>query len=207
MQQAVGLAPKSDRHDKGIGDQLGSHGATHRPTDDAPGVEVEGYGNIEPALGGPDVGKIGDPLLVGRRRLENPVQDVRRSCVTLAASSRARRQRKVARTAVSAAAAHSFRKCYGTELTSMAVLKWCQETGVDWHYIQPGKPMQNGFLESFNGSFRDECLNETVFPSLSHARASRRYGFTPARRVCCRAVQAIPLFLRPPMPASRRRLG
>lgn len=51
----------------------------------------------------------------------------------------------------------------GTELTSMAVLKWCQETGVDWHYIQPGKPMQNGLVESFNGSFRDECLNETLF--------------------------------------------
>ncbi len=42
----------------------------------------------------------------------------------------------------------------GTELTSMAVLKWCQATGVDWHYIQPVKPMQNGFVESFNGSFR-----------------------------------------------------
>ncbi len=51
----------------------------------------------------------------------------------------------------------------GTELTSMAVLKWRQEIGVDWHYIQPGKPMQNGFVESFNGSFRDECLNETLF--------------------------------------------
>ena len=59
----------------------------------------------------------------------------------------------------------------GTELTSMAVLKWCQETGVDWHYIQPGKPMQNGFIESFNGSFRDECLNETLFTSLSEARS------------------------------------
>lgn len=34
----------------------------------------------------------------------------------------------------------------GTELTSMAVLKWCQETGVEWHYIQPGKPMQNGLV-------------------------------------------------------------
>lgn len=34
----------------------------------------------------------------------------------------------------------------GTELTNLAVLKWCQETGVDWHYIQPGKPMQNGFI-------------------------------------------------------------
>jgi putative transposase len=59
----------------------------------------------------------------------------------------------------------------GTELTSMAVLKWCQETGVDWHYIQPGKPMQNGFVESFNGSFRDECLNETLFTPLAEARS------------------------------------
>tara|TARA_R110002124_G_C8692238_1_gene493165 strand:- start:135 stop:461 length:327 start_codon:yes stop_codon:yes gene_type:complete len=59
----------------------------------------------------------------------------------------------------------------GTKLTSMAVLKWCQETGVNWHYIQPGKPMQNGFVESFNGSFRDECLNETLFSSLAEARS------------------------------------
>jgi putative transposase len=59
----------------------------------------------------------------------------------------------------------------GTELTSMAVLKWCQETNVEWHYIQPGKPMQNGFVESFNGSFRDECLNETLFSSLAEARS------------------------------------
>lgn len=58
----------------------------------------------------------------------------------------------------------------GTELTSVAVLKWCQETGVEWHYIQPGKPMQNGFVESFNGSFRDECLNEQLFSSISEAR-------------------------------------
>lgn len=52
----------------------------------------------------------------------------------------------------------------------MAVLKWCQTTGVEWHYIAPGKPMQNGFVESFNGSFRDECLNETLFSSVTHAR-------------------------------------
>ncbi len=58
----------------------------------------------------------------------------------------------------------------GTELTSMAILKWCQETKIDWHYIAPGKPMQNGFVESFNGSFRDECLNETLFSSLTEAR-------------------------------------
>ncbi|RYE36721.1 MAG: transposase [Hyphomicrobiales bacterium] len=60
----------------------------------------------------------------------------------------------------------------GTEMTSMAILKWCQESKVEWHYIAPGKPMQNGFVESFNGSFRDECLNETLFSSLAQARAA-----------------------------------
>lgn len=58
----------------------------------------------------------------------------------------------------------------GTEFTSMAILKWCQETKIGWYYIAPGKPMQNGFVESFNGSFRDECLNETLFSSLTDAR-------------------------------------
>ena len=58
----------------------------------------------------------------------------------------------------------------GTELTSTAVLKWVQETGIDWHYIQPGKPTQNAFIESFNGRLRDECLNETLFSSLHDAR-------------------------------------
>ena len=52
----------------------------------------------------------------------------------------------------------------------MAVLRWCQETRINWDYIAPGKPMQNGFIESFNGSFRDELLNETLFSSLADAR-------------------------------------
>ena len=59
----------------------------------------------------------------------------------------------------------------GTELTSMAILKWSQDVGIEWHYIAPGKPQQNGFVESFNGRLRDECLNETLFASLSHARS------------------------------------
>lgn len=58
----------------------------------------------------------------------------------------------------------------GTELTSTAMLRWQQESGVEWHYIQPGKPIQNAFVESFNGRLRDECLNETAFRSLAHAR-------------------------------------
>src|SRR5215471_8306903 len=60
----------------------------------------------------------------------------------------------------------------GTELTSMAILRWSQETGIEWHYIAPGKPQQNAFIESFNGRLRDELLNETLFSSLAHARAA-----------------------------------
>jgi transposase InsO family protein len=48
----------------------------------------------------------------------------------------------------------------GTEFTSKAILKWANDNGVEWYYIDPGKPQQNGYIESFNGSLRDECLNE-----------------------------------------------
>lgn len=48
----------------------------------------------------------------------------------------------------------------------MAILSWCQDTAIQWHYIAPGKPMQNGFIESFNGRFRDEVL----FSTLADAR-------------------------------------
>jgi putative transposase len=58
----------------------------------------------------------------------------------------------------------------GTEFTSTAVLKWCQEQGIRWDYIQPGKPYQNGYIESFNGKLRDECLNENLFINLQEAR-------------------------------------
>ena len=58
----------------------------------------------------------------------------------------------------------------GTELTSMAILKWSQDAGIVWHYIAPGKPTQNAFIESFNGRLRDELLNEVLFTSLAHAR-------------------------------------
>jgi putative transposase len=58
----------------------------------------------------------------------------------------------------------------GTELTSNAVLSWSDEATIDWDYIAPGRPMQNDYVESFNGRMRDELLNETPFLSLGHAR-------------------------------------
>ena len=58
----------------------------------------------------------------------------------------------------------------GTELTSNAILGWADERSVAWHYIQPGKPVQNAFAESFIGRLRDELLNDTLFRSIAHAR-------------------------------------
>ncbi len=58
----------------------------------------------------------------------------------------------------------------GTELTSHAILHWQEERLVLWHYIAPGKPQQNGFVQGFNGRFRDECLNEHLLSSLAAAR-------------------------------------
>lgn len=58
----------------------------------------------------------------------------------------------------------------GTEFTSHAIFAWAKDHAVDWHYIAPGKPMQNGFVESFNGRMRDELLNEALFFGIDHAR-------------------------------------
>jgi putative transposase len=60
----------------------------------------------------------------------------------------------------------------GMEFTSTAILSWCQRTEISWHNIAPGKPVQNGFIESFNGGLRDKLLKDTLFPSLNHARAT-----------------------------------
>ncbi len=58
----------------------------------------------------------------------------------------------------------------GTKLASHAILRWQQERGVAWHSIAPGKPQQNGFVESLDRRLRDECLNEHLFGSLPAAR-------------------------------------
>ena len=72
----------------------------------------------------------------------------------------------------------------GTEFTSRAILKWADKNGVLWHYIDPGKPQQNAFIESFNGSLRDELLNEEIFDTLDDARrklALWRYDYNALR--------------------------
>jgi len=117
---------------------------------------------------------VSDALSDGRRfRVLAIVDDFTRECLTLVADTSLSGHR-VARE-LNALIAVRGRPALivsdnGTELTSLAILHWQQERGVAWHYIQPGKPIQNAFVESFNGRLRDELLNETAFRSLRHTR-------------------------------------
>ena len=58
----------------------------------------------------------------------------------------------------------------GTEMIRSAMFSWCRKTKIDWHYIAPGKSTQNIFIESLDGSFPEECLNETLLSPLAEAR-------------------------------------
>ena len=117
---------------------------------------------------------VSDAFTDGRRfRVLAVVDDFSRECLALVADmslSGLRVMRELTAIMARRGRPKTIVSDNGTELTSMAVLKWCQDTGIDWHYIAPGKPMQNAFVESFNGSFRDELLNETLFSSLTEAR-------------------------------------
>lgn len=119
---------------------------------------------------------LGDALIDGRRfRILAVVDDFTRECLCLVADTSLTGLRVTRELDAIIATRGRPALCVsdnGTELTSMAILRWCQETGVEWHYIAPGKPTQNAFIESFNGRLRDELLNETLFVSLAHARAA-----------------------------------
>jgi putative transposase len=115
-----------------------------------------------------------DQIVTGRRfRVLNVVDDVTRECLA-AVPDTSISGRRVVRELTDLIALRGkpgmIVSDNGTELTSNAVLAWCGELGVEWHYIAPGKPMQNGYVESFNGHMRDELLNETLFLSTNHAR-------------------------------------
>jgi hypothetical protein len=118
---------------------------------------------------------VSDAFACGRRfRILCVVYDYTRECLALVADTSLSGAR-VARELDSLAAVRgkplTVVSDNGTELTSTSILRWSQERQVEWHYIMPGKPTQNAFVESFNGRLRDECLNETLFTSLAHARS------------------------------------
>ena len=116
-----------------------------------------------------------DQLENGRRfRVLNIVDDVTRECLAAVPDtsiSGIRVVRELAGVIARRGKPEMIVSDNGTELTSSAVLKWAQDQRIAWHYIAPGKPMQNGYVESFNGRMRDELLNETVFTSLLQVRA------------------------------------
>ena len=119
---------------------------------------------------------VSDQLTDGRRfRVLTVVDDCTRECLALIADtslSGARVARELATLLETRGKPITVVSDNGTEFTSNAILVFADEHKIDWHYIAPGKPMENGFVESFNGSFRDECLNETLFSSLAQARAA-----------------------------------
>jgi putative transposase len=115
-----------------------------------------------------------DQFARGRRfRILNIVDDVTRECLA-AIPDTSISGRRVARELTAVIEKRGKPQMIvsdnGTEFTSNAILSWTEDHRVEWHYIAPGKPMQNGYIESFNGRMRDELLNETLFLDLDQAR-------------------------------------
>ena len=117
---------------------------------------------------------VSDAFTDGRRfRILAVVDDFTRECLTLIADtsiSGRRVARELDAVIYRRGAPQTCVSDNGTELTSTAILEWSQDRRIDWHYIAPGKPQQNAFIESFNARLRDELLNETLFSSLASAR-------------------------------------
>jgi putative transposase len=118
---------------------------------------------------------VADQFIDGRRmRILVVVDDCTRECLALVADtsiSGIRVARELDHLLVERGRPGTIVSDNGTELTSNAILRWADDHKVAWHYIAPGKPVQNAFAESFIGRLRDELLNETLFRSLPHAHA------------------------------------
>jgi putative transposase len=116
---------------------------------------------------------VSDTLSDGRRfRILCIVDDFSRECLATVVDTSlggVRVVRELERLTLERATPEVIVSDNGTELTSVAVLRWALDR-LQWHYIQPGKPVQNAFIESFNSKLRDECLNEHAFLSLTEAR-------------------------------------
>jgi putative transposase len=118
---------------------------------------------------------VADQFVDGRRlRILTVVDDCTRECLALVADtslSGIRVARELGRLLGERGRPKTIVSDNGTEFTSNAILRWAEDHTVGWHYIAPGKPTQNAFIESFNARLRDELLNETLFRSLPQARA------------------------------------
>ena len=117
---------------------------------------------------------VSDSLSNGRRiRVLTVTDDFTRECVDMAVDHGISGQyvtRVLDRAARFRGYPAKVRTDHGPEFTSSAFLRWTTRHGIEHLLIDPGKPMQNGYIESFNGKFRDECLNDHWFVGLAHAR-------------------------------------
>jgi putative transposase len=132
----------------------------------------------QPVLTGPNqewsLDFVHDALATGRGvRVLSVVDNFTRECLALETDTSFTSQRvtRILESVIaSRGAPQALRMDNGPELTSRHFLVWCMEQKITMNHIQPGKPMQNGHIESFNGRFRDECLNANWFRNLFDAR-------------------------------------
>lgn len=119
---------------------------------------------------------VSDSLASGRRiKCLTVADDFSHECVDIAADFGISGQyvtRLLDQAAMFRGYPQAVRTDNGPEFTSRAFMGWAHTHGIRHLLIQPGKPMQNGYIESFNGKFRDECLNEHWFETLAQARAA-----------------------------------
>jgi putative transposase len=132
---------------------------------------------------------VSDGLASGRRfRVLNVLEDAARESLAQEASSHHSGRSVTAildRVASERGLPQAIVMDNGPEFTSKAFNRWAYERGVELRFIDPGKPIQNAFVESFNGKFRDECLNEHWFTSLEDAQEKIdewRWLYNEARR-------------------------
>ena len=119
---------------------------------------------------------VADSLVSGRRlKLLTVADDFTHECVDIATDHGICGQyvtRVLDQAALFRGYPRAVRTDNGPEFTSRAFMSWAQAKGIRHLLIEPGKPMQNGYIESFNGKLRDECLNEQWFETLQQARTT-----------------------------------
>lgn len=117
---------------------------------------------------------VSDTIWNGRKiRLLSVIDEFSKNCFTLTCDTSiggARVRRELELLFQIHGKPESIRSDNGTELTCKEILKLTEEQKLNWLYIEPGKPIQNPFIESFNGKLRDECLNMNIFNSIAEAK-------------------------------------
>jgi putative transposase len=122
---------------------------------------------------------ISDTLISGRRiRILAIVDDFTRECLALVVDTSLSGAR-VARELDAIIAARGMPPLIlvsdnGTEMASLAILRWTQDRRIEWHYIAPGRPQQDATSKASTARLRDECLNEMLLVSFGHARSVLR---------------------------------